>query len=162
MNNPVRECAGVRGSALARSSVCAVRECANALIYKARTRTHAYAPSNPTPKNRSVRGPRTQPINRKCGKRPPNDHPNDGPRAAAQHPHNCHECGKRIGKQRLHSLINNTHVLCSRCIDHRHLHVKYCPDCPITWHEHVRPRPAARHPSRRLVRAHRIDAERQP
>ena len=50
MNNPVRECAGVRGSALAHSSVCAVSECA-ARVYRSAHSPHTHAPSNPHLKN---------------------------------------------------------------------------------------------------------------
>ena len=47
----------------------------------------------------------------------------------------CHECGKRIGKRRFHCIIDNTRVLCARCLDQRHLHTKYHPDCPTSWHD---------------------------
>ena len=50
-------------------------------------------------------------------------------------PHDCHECGRRIGERRFHCIINNTHVLCGKCIDKRHLHATYYPDCPENWHD---------------------------
>ena len=47
----------------------------------------------------------------------------------------CDECNKRIGGRRLHCILDKTHLLCVRCMDHRHLHTKYYPDCPSAWHD---------------------------
>jgi hypothetical protein len=55
MNNPVCECAGVCGSALAHSSVCAVRECAKRVYRRAHSPHTHTAPSDPTQKDSSVR-----------------------------------------------------------------------------------------------------------
>jgi hypothetical protein len=50
-------------------------------------------------------------------------------------PHDCSACGHRIGKRRFHCIVDNTHVLCGRCMNQRHLHAKYYPDCPVAWHD---------------------------
>jgi hypothetical protein len=49
--------------------------------------------------------------------------------------HDCHECGKHIGNRRFHCIVDNTRVLCGRCLDQRHLHTKYYPECPDAWHD---------------------------
>ncbi|MEC4763820.1 hypothetical protein VT930_11965 [Mycobacterium sherrisii] len=55
--------------------------------------------------------------------------------------HNCHHCGRRIGKSCTHFLIPATRparfVLCPRCavIDGRINHAKYYPECPWEWHD---------------------------
>jgi hypothetical protein len=47
----------------------------------------------------------------------------------------CHACGTRVGKQRFHCIIDNTRVLCGRCMNLPQLHAKYYPDCPVAWHD---------------------------
>jgi hypothetical protein len=49
----------------------------------------------------------------------------------------CDECGKRIGRRRLHALIetDRMHLLCGRCLDRQDLHANYYPDCPEIWHD---------------------------
>lgn len=59
----------------------------------------------------------------------------DGPAPALD----CHECGRRIGKQRLHFITKFGHqpgrLLCGKCRDNKSLHAKYYPDCPDDWHD---------------------------
>lgn len=51
----------------------------------------------------------------------------------------CDECGRRIGRERLHFIldsIDSTRLMCGRCIDRRELHAKYYPACPDgDWHD---------------------------
>jgi hypothetical protein len=47
----------------------------------------------------------------------------------------CDECGKRIGRRRLHFVTASAHLLCGSCLDKRQLHTKYYPDCPENWHD---------------------------
>jgi hypothetical protein len=50
-------------------------------------------------------------------------------------PLDCSTCGHRIGKRRFHCIIGNTRVLCGRCMNQRHLHTEYYPDCRAAWHD---------------------------
>jgi hypothetical protein len=47
----------------------------------------------------------------------------------------CDECGRRIGQRRFHCVVDNTKLLCSRCLGDRGLHAKYYPACAEDWHD---------------------------
>jgi hypothetical protein len=48
----------------------------------------------------------------------------------------CDQCGKRIGRRRLHCVLGDgARLLCSRCLSRRELHAVYYPDCPVRWHD---------------------------
>ena len=48
----------------------------------------------------------------------------------------CDECGKRIGRRRLHFVLTDgARLLCGRCTERRDLHAVYFPHCPKSWHD---------------------------
>jgi hypothetical protein len=50
-------------------------------------------------------------------------------------PLDCHHCGRRIGMRAGHYLLEGDRLVCSRCIEKRHLHGQLYPDCPDGWHD---------------------------
>jgi hypothetical protein len=47
----------------------------------------------------------------------------------------CDQCRRRIGQRRFHCVVDNTKLLCSRCLGDRGLHAKYYPACAEDWHD---------------------------
>jgi hypothetical protein len=50
-------------------------------------------------------------------------------------PLRCHACDHIIGKRRFHCMISAHRLLCVRCLEYRHLHGRYYPDCDVPWHD---------------------------
>lgn len=50
-------------------------------------------------------------------------------------PLDCHACGRRIGRDRRHSIVRGSFVLCMACMEIKNLHAVYHPDCPVPWHD---------------------------
>ena len=47
----------------------------------------------------------------------------------------CDLCGRTIGKGRLHAMLTDQRVACSRCMLDRRNHAAAFPDCSTGWHD---------------------------